>query len=205
MVHKSTHHFDLVNWWLEDEVEEVMAFGNRRFYGPTRSECGERCLTCGYSKTCEFYYDIKAHSDVKELYLDCESADGYFRDRCIFSPDINIEDDMSVNAKYSQGALMSYSLIAHSPYEGWRFSISGTNGRLEAAEYHSGLKAVDSAYYFDVYDRNGRKSEWTVPKSGGSHGGGDERLQDMIFVGNIPDPLGLQAGPTPALSPYWSV
>ena len=46
LVHKATHHFDLVNWWIEDEPEEVMAFGSRRFYGPVRAERGVRCLTC---------------------------------------------------------------------------------------------------------------------------------------------------------------
>jgi predicted dehydrogenase len=29
LVHKSTHHFDIVNWWLDDEPEEVFAFGGR--------------------------------------------------------------------------------------------------------------------------------------------------------------------------------
>ncbi|MDG0813598.1 Gfo/Idh/MocA family protein [Cohnella rhizosphaerae] len=50
LVHKSTHHFDLVNWWLDSRPREVHAFGTRKFYGPTRQERGERCLTCGYKK-----------------------------------------------------------------------------------------------------------------------------------------------------------
>lgn len=46
LVHKSTHHFDLINWLIDDEPKEVFAFGDRRFYGPTRNERGERCITC---------------------------------------------------------------------------------------------------------------------------------------------------------------
>ena len=48
-----------------------------------------------------------------QLYLDCEDVDGYYRDRCIFSEEINIYDSMSLNVKYSGGAIMSYSLTAH--------------------------------------------------------------------------------------------
>ena len=58
LVHKATHHFDLINWWMEDEPVKVSAFGNRRFYGLTRIKRGERCLTCQYKGDCEFYWDI---------------------------------------------------------------------------------------------------------------------------------------------------
>ena len=34
LVHKATHHFDLVNWWIEQEPVDVMAYGTRRLYGP---------------------------------------------------------------------------------------------------------------------------------------------------------------------------
>ncbi|MES2310144.1 MAG: Gfo/Idh/MocA family oxidoreductase, partial [Verrucomicrobiota bacterium] len=33
MVHKSTHHFDLVNWWLDSTPEIVFGFGKLGFYG----------------------------------------------------------------------------------------------------------------------------------------------------------------------------
>lgn len=194
LVHKSTHHFDLVNWWIDQEPEEVMAFGTRRFYGPTRENRGERCLSCSHKATCEFYYDMSKDSFASSMYLNCESADGYFRDRCVFADEINIEDSMSVNVRYSGGALLSYSLVAHSPYEGWKIAICGTKGRLEATEYHSGAQASDPAFSFDVYDRKGSKVTTSIPKSTGGHGGGDERLLKMLFEGNIPDPLGHTAG-----------
>ena len=194
LVHKATHHFDLINWWIEAEPVAVMAFGTRRFYGPTREERGERCLTCPYKKSCEFYFDIEANELNRKLYRECESADGYYRDRCVFAEEIDIEDSMSVNVKYNKGALLSYSLIAHSPYEGYKASISGTKGRLEIAEYHSGLRHAEPAYYFELYDRQGRKVEYTVPKATGGHGGGDIKLLDTLFKEGIPDPLGHQAG-----------
>ena len=33
LVHKSSHHFDLVNWWLQDTPAAVHAIGGLRFYG----------------------------------------------------------------------------------------------------------------------------------------------------------------------------
>ncbi len=196
LVHKSTHHFDLVNWWIEEEPLEVMAYGTRRFYGPTRTERGERCLTCNHKMTCEYYMDIEAGPlglDMKKLYRDCEDADGYYRDRCVFSEEIDIEDTMSVNVKYSKGALLSYSLIAHSPYEGWKASINGAKGRLEIAEYHRGHRAEEPCNYIDLYDRQGVKINHAIPKGKGGHGGGDKLLRAMVFREGIPDPLGHQA------------
>jgi predicted dehydrogenase len=198
MVHKATHHFDLVNWWLEEEPEQVMAFGSLRFYGPTRKERGERCLTCKHKKTCEFYFDLTAEGPevfpYKQLYLDAEKADKYFRDRCVFAEEIDIYDTMSVNVKYSGGAFLSYSLTAHSPYEGYKISINGAKGRLEIADYQSGMRTVEPALYITFYDRKGGKVEYAIPKAAGGHGGGDERLQEMLFRDGISDPLNHQAG-----------
>lgn len=197
LVHKATHHFDLVNWFLEEEPEKVMAFGSLRFYGPTRKKRGERCLTCKHKKTCEFYFDLTAEEPElpsKQLYLDTEKTDKYFRDRCVFADEINIYDTMSVNVKYSGGAFLSYSLTAHSPYEGWKASLNGTKGRMEIAEYHSGQEVTEPLSYIDLYNRKGEKVEYAVPKATGGHGGGDKRLQEMLFRGGIPDPLKHQAG-----------
>ena len=33
MVHKASHHFDLVNWWLGSEPREVFGYGRLGFYG----------------------------------------------------------------------------------------------------------------------------------------------------------------------------
>jgi predicted dehydrogenase len=197
LVHKATHHFDMVNWFLRDEPETVFAFGSRRFYGPTRKERGKRCLNCKHKKTCEFYWDmtrsVLGGLDNKGLYLDAEDVDRYYRDSCVFSPEIDIEDTMSVNVRYAKGAFLSYSLIAHAPHEGWKMSINGTGGRLEVEEYHSGNRVSDNFYYIRYFDRQGNSVTYELAKATGGHGGGDERLLRMIFVGDLPDPLGLMA------------
>ena len=194
LIHKASHHFDMINWWMDDDPLELYAFGNRRFYGPTRENRGERCLTCQYKRTCEFFWDITSDTFTKKFYLDAEKEDQYFRDRCVFADDIDIYDTMSVNIKYEKGALLSYSLVAHSPYEGWKVSINGSDGRLEAESFQSGPRATEPESELRIYNRKGEVITYHVPKQVGTHGGSDERLRRMIFVGDIPDPLGQHAG-----------
>jgi predicted dehydrogenase len=194
LVHKATHHFDMINWWIEDEPAAVQAFGARRFYGPTRAERGERCCTCQHRGTCEFFVDYASDPLMKALYFDAEHADGYYRDRCVFADEIDIEDTMSATVRYAGGAMMSYSLIAHSPYEGWRAALNGDRGRLEAEEFHSGDRAREPGQRITVFNRKGERVTYDIPKALGGHGGGDERLQDRLFGGRaLPDPLGYMA------------
>ena len=41
-----------------------------------------------------------------DFYMDTESADNYYRDRCVFADEIDIYDTISVNVKYSKGSLL---------------------------------------------------------------------------------------------------
>lgn len=195
LIHKATHHFDMVNWFIEEDPLEINAYGTRRYYGPTTGKRGERCLTCKYKDECDFYFDIK-QSKYKRLYLDCEEVDGYYRDRCVFSEDIDIYDSMSLNVKYSQGAIMSYSLTAHSPYEGYKLCINGTEGRLEAETFSPGTQdtfAGVNANKLRLYNRKNEEIIINVPIISGSHGGSDKKLQDLLFKGGS-DPLEYIAG-----------
>lgn len=194
LVHKSTHHFDMVNWWLNDEPDTVFANGARYFYGPTREARGERCLNCRHKAGCEFYYDLSADRFASSLYLEAESHDGYYRDQCVFGEDIDIYDTMSVTVKYRRGAMLTYALNAYSPYEGWKVSITGSKGRLEAEEMYTGPHAGAADNEIRLYACNGELVTYRSNKAIGGHGGGDSRLRRMIFVGDVADPLGQMAG-----------
>jgi len=71
-------------------------------------------------------------NSYKQLYIDCEKYDGYFRDGCVFKNDINIFDKMAATIKYADGVHVSYSLTAYSSYEGYRIAFNGTKGRIDA-------------------------------------------------------------------------
>ncbi|MDF2668330.1 MAG: oxidoreductase domain protein [Paenibacillus sp.] len=194
LVHKSTHHFDMINWWLDSQPEDVHAFGNRVFYGPTRENRGVRCLTCEHKISCEFYFDISKDSFVNRYYLQAEQEDGYFRDQCIFGERINIYDTMSVHVQYQSGQMLTYSLVAYSPFEGWKATIQGSGGRMEIGFQYSGADIDNEGHTIRVINPQGEITEYHVPAAAGGHGGGDERLRRMLFVGDMEDPLGQQAG-----------
>lgn len=197
MVHKSTHHFDLINWILEEDPVAVNAFGTTRFYGHTRDQRGERCTTCPHKDKCEFYFDQNKYPEYKRMYTDCEDVDGYFRDKCVFSDEIDIQDSVSVNVQYSGGTVMSYSLTAHSPIEGFNIILNGTEGRLEFTKYAShaaNFAEQGSSATLKVYNRHGEQIVYTLPQeTAEGHGGADGKLRDNLFRGFESDPLGQMA------------
>ena len=194
LVHKATHHFDIVNWLIEQDPETVFANGSLNYYGKDRRPHGERCSACSYRDGCELAFRDADVPYVRGLYFGCEDVDGYYRDRCLFDGEINIYDSMSLAVKYSKGALMSYSLVAHSPYEGWKMSVSGTKGRLETCEYSSGTRTDDPCFHIQVFNREGDAITYDMRKGTGMHGGGDDRMLKMLFKGGVEDTLHQYAG-----------
>lgn len=193
LVHKATHHFDIVNWLLDQTPVAVFAQGSLEFYGRNGKFRGVRCQGCEHASHCEVVFRPETDPLLKKLYFDNESADGYIRDRCVFDPEIDIEDTMSLSVRYSGGALLSYSLNAHCAYEAALLKINGTQGRLEFDEYFSGDLAGDGDRIIRVFDGKGKLTEYRSKKPQGGHGGADPLLQDRLFGPPQPDPLGLVA------------
>ena len=215
LVHKASHHFDLVNWWLEDTPSSVAALGRRAFYGPgtTASPRGDQARAAD-----PFALDIESDPRLAALYGDARSEDGYVRNLDVFAPGTDIEDNMAVLVGYSGGAMLSYSLNAHAPWEGYRVGINGTEGRLEltvcerahvVADSTAGVLGGGQALDPSVRPDTGHEAEtvrrlgtdlvvqrhWEparrvdVGDAGLPHGGGDDLLLDDLFRGASDDPL----------------
>lgn len=207
MVHKATHHFDLVNWWLSAVPVSVMATGKREFYTPAMARRiglqshHERCLTCPEKVTCGFYLDITTHPEYSELYLAQEKYDGYFRDRCVFRPDIDIEDTMNVQVRYNTGVTMAYSLNAFNAWEGYHICFNGTKGRLEhKMEELVAVNSKDSKPKREEGETTIRicplrSAPYDVPvwKGEGDHAGGDRVMLDDLFLPQKPTDKYLRA------------
>lgn len=181
LVHKSTHHFDIVNFVIDDVPETVYANGKLRFYGKNGEKRALRCSECPYASECELYVDHSGEQFLKELYYDNESADGYYRDRCLYSEDIDIYDTMSLAVTYESGTLFTYSLNAHCVYEGWKMSINGTEGRLEAVETSSGPNKETGSNKINIFSKDGKVTTHEVIRPSGTHGGADDIMRDMLF------------------------
>lgn len=192
LVHKSTHHFDVVNWLLEDEPVSVAAFGNKLYYGNPSKSFAARCKDCPKKDECLSYKSQTVELD-EELYFNAESQDGYIRDKCCYSPDSDIYDNMVVNVKYNKGTLLAYSLNLFSPIESFRLSITGEKGTLIYDTLKSYPEFKDK-YVFEYTDENSNVEYITADKVEGRHYGGDPLLINMVFGKDVPDPLGQQAG-----------
>lgn len=196
LVHKATHHFDLVNWFLEQKPTQVSANGRLAFYGRNGPFRGERCLDCVHAGECSFYWDLEADPFAKAFYRDQEHHDGYHRDGCVFAEEIDIYDTMNVLVRYADDTQMTYSLTAHSPYEGYRLAINGTAGRLEAEDIHTsiGVYAGQPIQRLRLYSAGGELQDIQMPAAKGAHGGGDVLLRRMLADPDLADPLGHRAG-----------
>ncbi|RLK52461.1 Gfo/Idh/MocA family protein [Microbacterium telephonicum] len=215
LVHKSSHHFDLVNWWIRSTPRRVYASGGLRFYGAENAAV--RGLTDRPDRGTHdgdhdpFELDLRTDPRLTSLYLDAEAHDGYLRDRDVFGPGITIEDNLALVVDYASGATLSYSLNAHAPWEGYRVAINGTEGRAEldvvergAVLHGEGLHPVLDPSAKDaggtgtlrphgerlLVQRHWEEAlEIPIVNGAGGHGGGDALLLADIFVGGGHDPL----------------
>jgi predicted dehydrogenase len=180
-VHKATHHFDLINWWLGADPVEISAFGKLNVYGSNGPFRHTNCRTCPHKGECPFYWDINKDQRLVKLYNECEDIDGYQRDGCVFKNDIDIYDTMSAIVKYSTGVNMSYSLNAHEPIEGYRIAFNGTKGRLDVRDYERQPWPVERQTEMFLTKAFGKREEIVIENIKGGHSGGDDRLRDVIF------------------------
>ncbi len=208
LVHKATHHFDLVNWWIDSYPRQVFALGDLLFYGAANADArGERYPYTRYTgeeaaRADPFALRLDEKEAYAGLYLAAEAETGYIRDRNVFGEPITAEDTMTVTARYANGVLLSYCLLAYAPWEGLRIAVTGTKGRLEmdVTESITHLKpdsasAAASKGAFKqteirVFPMFGEAYEVEAPAAEGGHGGADPlMLADLFSLNPRADPL----------------
>jgi len=249
LVHKSTHHFDLVNFWVASQPKTVFAMGDTMFYGKANAE--KRGEHYSYDRYTDepaaegdpFALPLKDNRDphaglnrrpdrMQRMYYDAEgdhdfekatapgtsngsggqafggaasgggasgggaSGGGYVRDRNVFSDKwpLDAEDTMAVTARYRNGVILNYSLIAYCPWEGERVSITGTRGRVEyfargkghvitgQTDEELGEQMYQGEKYLRLQKMFGPAVDVEIPKATGGHGGGDALILDQIFL-----------------------
>lgn len=214
-VHKATHHFDLLNWFIDSDPVEVAAYGALEHYGKNNKFRGANCRNCAYTDKCAYFWDITKDKHSMDLYVKNEKYDGYIRDNCLWREDIDIYDKMSAQIKYANNVIVNYSLTTYSPYEGWRIAFNGKDGRIESwedipwrrqekinqAQLHASemnQSGDDATRYDEIFMMKNFDRDYEILKveaARGGHGGGDSRLQDKIFRDpNMADPYKHSAG-----------
>ncbi len=205
-VHKATHHFDLINWWIDSYPKEVFAMGDLMFYGKENAETrGESYSYKRYTGEEEASQDpfalfLNNNAAMTGLYLEAEEETGYLRDQNVFGEPINIEDVMNVTARYQNGVLLSYNLLAFCPWEGMKVAITGDKGRVELEVIESVEHLKDDKEH-DVTASKGSFKQSTltvfpmfkppydveIPIGEGGHGGADPVMLEQIFHPTPPE------------------
>ena len=217
LLHKSTHHFDLINWLLEDRPDTVVAMGDLKFYGEANARA--RGESYGYDRYTSdapgaredpFAFTLDDKDEwYQHLYRDAEADSGYLRDRNVFGGHVDIDDVMHVLVRYRGGVMLNYSLIAFAPWEGLDLAVTGTRGRVELVQRGAphvvrrggtGSESIEAAaegasVSCRVYPMFAEPYDVPIPKLEGTHGGSDPLMREALFHPDPPqDPWGRAAG-----------
>jgi predicted dehydrogenase len=195
-IHKGSHHFDLVNWWLDDLPEEVFAFGGLNYYGEhgaLRPRDGqglpldpvEEKRRCPYFR--KHYADrfkpeeaVSTGWDALRLPYRAQYPDD--RPRYIYDREIDIEDTYAAVVRYRKGTVLNYSCNFSTPWEGYILGINGTAGRAEVVshtlpEASGGALPIPEVQAIVFYPLFGGREVLEVPTGPGGHGGADFVIQ----------------------------
>jgi len=182
---KSCHDLDIVPWMTGKTYSEISAFGDLMFFKHENAPEGsaERCLDCAVEQDCYFsakrlYLDRRAFNYVFDFKT--EGADreqeiiNYLRTtnygRCVFRMDNDQCDHYVMNAKFTDGSTLAFSMEALTSYDGRYTRIMGTKGDIVG----------DMRTFTHTDFLTGKKNVWSAGKTDG-HGGGDHRLvRDFI-------------------------
>lgn len=215
-IHKCCHHFDLINWLIGDQPEQVFAFGRLNYYGPEgalrpRDAAGLPLGRIEEKSQCPIFqkhyagtYDAAQPAvdpGWDEFHLPAEAQYPASQPRYIYDPEIDIEDTYSVVFRYSRGASLSYSCNFCTPWEGYRLGINGTKGRIEVEHRTNpdptglspSLPGDNSLTFFPLF---GDREDIQIPEVSGGHDGADPMIQRDLFAGESQNSLalGLVAG-----------
>ena len=121
---------------------------------------------------------------------------------------------MAITARYRNGALLSYCLVAYSPWEGLRVAITGTKGRIQMDIEENITHLLGDGQVADAQASKGpfkqarmrvfpmfeQGYEVDVPVGEGGHGGADPVMLEQIsqpphpptpLTGLLPTSMGL--------------
>ena len=191
LVHKASHCFDLMNWWVGSRPKEVMARGSLTAYGPGASPFrGEACHRCPHAEACPQYDDANKDHVLSRLYFEGARPGAYTPDLCVFAPEIDAEDHATVGYSYENGVQVTFDLRAYAAYEGVHIVVEGSDGRLEFREGMSTRWMLASGQH-GLEETTGKSlrfcgfeqpvEELDIEGASGGHGGADPMMLDDTF------------------------
>jgi predicted dehydrogenase len=200
-IHKSCHHFDLINWWLDDVPETVFALGGLDYYGPEgalrpRDKAGAPLDPVEERRRCPVFQKHYADKDDPLRDAPVTGWDPYDlpygfqyppgERRYLYDEAVTVEDHYHVTVRYRGGAALTYSCNFCTPWEGYILGINGTRGRVEITHRSdpdpTGItQPVSDTGRIVFYPLFGGKEVIEVPPAHGGHGGADSMAKEDLF------------------------
>ncbi len=209
-ISKGCHHFDLINWWLDDRPAQVFAYGALNYYGkdsphnPVKRD-GKDYSVAEVKARCPYHRrwyarelappqddHIGAYDKAFKLPNKVQYPAG--KPLYIYDAEIAIEDTYSAVVRYRGGVSMTYSCNFSAPWEGYHLAINGTEGRLETTHYTAPSRCPfpaderQTVTYFPLF---GERQSWEVRQMRGGHGGADDVMKWDLFAGASEESLGI--------------
>lgn len=211
-IHKCTHHFDLINWFLGDTPVEVFAYGALNYYGAKGAHRphdtkGNPLPPIEERENCPYFKKHYLGKCKPEDVAPVTGWDSYNlpydvqyppeQRRYIYDSAIDIEDTYSALVRFQSGASMSYSCNFSTPWEGYVLGINGTEGRVELSHHSNpdptGKTAeAEEKSVIVFYPLFGGKQVIEIPPVLGGHGGADFSIQSDLFGTPSPESVELK-------------
>lgn len=175
LVHKSCHHFDLMNWWLQDSPKLVSSIGSKNYY-VSNTDHGKYCREC--SNKCEYRIDLCRQPLIKQMYFDAETEDGYLRDKCIYE-NVTINDTLCSQIIYERQTVVSYTINFYSYSPSWNINFVGSCGTI-----YTNFDPKAQSNNIHIQLNTGEQKSIPICTNPLKHSGADLEIRKILFSGN---------------------
>lgn len=161
LLQKGVHTIDLLNWFMGGNPCRVFASGGLDYFG-RKEDPEKRCRDCERARSCRYYVVPKSPA--------AKAADG-----CVWSRDIDLNDNSQLSIDYDNGARAIYMECHFTPEYTREFTLFGDEGKLTAF-YNN-----ECDFLIRVTKPGGSVKELRPAPEKGGHGGSDINLVRAFF------------------------
>ncbi|MFA5689858.1 MAG: Gfo/Idh/MocA family oxidoreductase [Kiritimatiellales bacterium] len=146
---KSSHHFDVFNWFAGSRAERISAFGGQRVYTP-EDDAPAFCAVC--SRECPYRVDASPLSEMGMQDVlrsegdswECETEEMYRADNCVYRPGSDLEDHATIHIAYENGitASLFWCIFGPRSEDQETLELVGTKGRIILTRHTAELDIV---------------------------------------------------------------
>lgn len=157
---KSCHDIDWLLYLAGQPARRVSSFGGTAHFRPSSKPAGaaDRCVSCALSPTCP-YSAVRLYADAGPGWprdvlgddLEAALASGPYGE-CVYNGQNDVVDHQVVSLELADGATVSFTMTAFTPFEQRKTRIFGTHGylsgngaRLRLVDFRTGSSEIIEA------------------------------------------------------------